>query len=1791
MAICFRPCVHGDRTANGKCVCKPCWTGESCDAPRNRYTPKFSQDEYYASVSDLNSVFFVPDQEMVVCQHADKCACAEVSFSVLTGNEDGLFTIDPLTGALSISQGAVPKKNRYVITVKVTNQLISNNIKQPESIASVIVVFPGFQSGMESHHHIEKRATSSVVGNVTFDLTKKYPYNETTEMKVGSRVRFQLIITFPIEDTDMLVELFTPDNETTVMILCDVNVTNVGSSLTFNGSKIPTMDARETGSVMYDRAIINFGVVQNSGCTTADECSIYIEYEAILLENPSTNAGEVYWVSAGAEYNNENEVWVGQASFVAFPNDTVVTENPIVNFTGPSSLSVGSAGVFQVDLLLPNPSTTLSFDAFAPINTSSVMSICSAKLKYISDNFKCGFDERAVSAQYYPDQTGIGNSMGHLTLGTMINKGSRDAANIMENNLVSVEFVAHMYNDPSFVGTNNMVGAAFEIGSAQIWAGQMQVTGSAEVDASAMASPILEFNPPSGQTVAMGDAITLLLEVQIPQSTTTSYTLEIKAPFSTTAVFKVCTVEIKTIGENMPCVHKEDKKTVYSSRDSGASEPDTGTLNLGGITNLNINATADASTIAFEIVVAPLNHSAATDMSSHNVEATLTYAGSSTVVQSTSILISGTSVLVTSVSNTTSPSFDMKYLFGTEYVEVGTATRAQLEITTNRSVSYPMMNMEFIMPLGNTSTKLSICRARMLSAGRNLPCVSPDWINTQVTYQSQYNETVNDQALMYLSTVCNYERVDNVTDDIITIILDVKVEDNPELITGVKEWISAGNQYSDTKIWVGQLALYAQRSGTIIPATNPYINLIRNTTLSSIPIGYPSVYTALIKVAPEESAKVKVSVTLGNTVLSICGMRIKDIGDNFPCVDKNVTSSFSGTSGFIDIGIVTNTGSDALVMNDFYDSNTILVELLIQLADDTATVTNGGSYTFDVEVEYGSDGRKQSFPSQTIIASHDKTLVNFTSVNNRTTNTFYTENIGSNNTDLNIMKGESKRFLLDMVFPEGEIQDVTVKFMTSIAGANQNMMELCGSGLTVVGENFPCLDKTTVNPVYTKRAGSLVKDTVTLQLGFVCSSGVKSGDNEANKLRLEAVARLLPTSTLSAGSTIPFHVAVNTNDVEIYVGQIDLIVSGTPTVTNTTTNIVNTSLLYINSSSDPLPLNVGVVTTLPISLYVPPDTMSKVLFDIELPVHSTVTLGSIEDIRISSSGSNIQCVYEDDALSLKYERKYNSTTNTCQQNHGELDMGTVTNSGISQRVGTHTETDDVIQIEVDIRVNDNVPDTAGSEFPLSLGAKVADYIVIYEKNVTLARTGNERPNLEITATFNSALSTSSSIVIDTILKHTNLTSATAVNATVFFYLPPYLGYKQIQSNVTHSGPLVTGGTVELQFDDLAMCEVVNVQLTLEPNQTITVPLDILTENTLIAYEANAYMIYNPASVYPSDKYFDTPLQYLNFSVTVTKAGVCDEPLGMASGHIDDCQLDGSIENDPARPPSHGRYNGNSAWRPFSRGPTFSKYRYFQVFFGNKTLVNKIIIQKGSGYTHHPTQLSLRYSNDGYSWQTAETVTVTVPFTETTVYPQRQTQARYMRVYIDKDDTVNGLPPDIGLKFEFFGCYLSGEFTTTNICNDAPNNISPNDFYFRSFHALSDKVLMCDINPNDRDLKQHCHYSMDGNTWAAMDRRVASLLGHESSGNLFFAYGNDQRSTLMSKDGGITWDNVPRDYYIDTRSEITFTPSKNVPMQVTNLAVAEPHTSYQFGSWGVTFEGLWKNSAGVWSKVVEWDICC
>lgn len=97
----------------------------------------------------------------------------------------------------------------------------------------------------------------------------------------------------------------------------------------------------------------------------------------------------------------------------------------------------------------------------------------------------------------------------------------------------------------------------------------------------------------------------------------------------------------------------------------------------------------------------------------------------------------------------------MTYVDGKEEVNVGAATKVYYDITTNRDVTYPQMNIEAIMPLGNTTAKLSICRARMTSVGKNLPCVAPEWINTLFTYSSRWVNCYTKFLTLFRSYLCS----------------------------------------------------------------------------------------------------------------------------------------------------------------------------------------------------------------------------------------------------------------------------------------------------------------------------------------------------------------------------------------------------------------------------------------------------------------------------------------------------------------------------------------------------------------------------------------------------------------------------------------------------------------------------------------------------------------------------------------------------------------------------------------------------------------------------------------------------------------------------------------------------------------------------------------------------------------------------------------------------------------------------------------------------------------------------
>lgn len=122
----------------------------------------------------------------------------------------------------------------------------------------------------------------------------------------------------------------------------------------------------------------------------------------------------------------------------------------------------------------------------------------------------------------------------------------------------------------------------------------------------------------------------------VPEGSTSTYILTVQTPIDNNLPkFQLCKISIKRVGGNMPCVIPDDSTVSYEST-VAATHADKGTLSLGSISDLPISpGNATENTITFEIIVTPLQHTAITQSSSHDVTMTITY-GSGATVSSTS---------------------------------------------------------------------------------------------------------------------------------------------------------------------------------------------------------------------------------------------------------------------------------------------------------------------------------------------------------------------------------------------------------------------------------------------------------------------------------------------------------------------------------------------------------------------------------------------------------------------------------------------------------------------------------------------------------------------------------------------------------------------------------------------------------------------------------------------------------------------------------------------------------------------------------------------------------------------------------------------------------------------------------------------------------------------------------------------------------------------------------------------------------------------------------------------------
>lgn len=87
-------------------------------------------------------------------------------------------------------------------------------------------------------------------------------------------------------------------------------------------------------------------------------------------------------------------------------------------------------------MYIPIVVSDLSFEAFAPLNYTDAMSICTAMVAGVGKNFEC-LQFQNLTPSFQPSSTGATNERVTLNIGHAINKGLSSLRDHMKTSIVS----------------------------------------------------------------------------------------------------------------------------------------------------------------------------------------------------------------------------------------------------------------------------------------------------------------------------------------------------------------------------------------------------------------------------------------------------------------------------------------------------------------------------------------------------------------------------------------------------------------------------------------------------------------------------------------------------------------------------------------------------------------------------------------------------------------------------------------------------------------------------------------------------------------------------------------------------------------------------------------------------------------------------------------------------------------------------------------------------------------------------------------------------------------------------------------------------------------------------------------------------------------------------------------------------------------------------------------------------------------------------------------------------------
>ncbi|RUS69640.1 hypothetical protein EGW08_022597, partial [Elysia chlorotica] len=849
---------------------------------------------------------------------------------------------------------------------------------------------------------------------------------------------------------------------------------------------------------------------------------------------------------------------------------------------------------------------------------------------------------------------------------------------------------------------------------------------------------------------------------------------------------------------------------------------------------------------------------------------------------------------------------------------------------------------------------------------------------------------------------------------------------------------------------------------------------------------YTAKFLVRIKLRPSEFTMMTVNVSTTDDTLSICHVRLVKAGDAYPCIDPAPPTLITDTDpvlgvnrrGSIDLGYLGNVGTDIFVADSYFDSNTVEVEVITKIVSGS----EGSLHSIDVQLNYdaghatsttaqGSVTATTSTPALVVLATTPADLNVGTSLASASITGSETA-VTDEKLD-EIVLGESKRLIFKYETERNTVTDLQVDVSTPDSDTKTMSIGRVYIGVHYKGANLPCLNNLVLTPVYSKRLGSRTfNDLGTLDLGYVCNTGVVN-TTEADTLIIEIVVRLLPNAVVTLAESLAVNAALTSN------GQTSLQITKSFTVADPAAFVDfekdgvvvdNTTGIVFNTTENPIIMPISAIKVLPLVMMIPQYSSSRIYLDVVMPVNTSaiMTFTSFKLVRVGRSLGTLAEFISTSTEKLTY------AFNTTQITKYELDLGIITNTGVAQKMADYSPDDDTFEAELTVQMADSIAATQGSKQTISVGTHIAKYVFIMEIFIDVDRTIHDLV-FNVSSLVDDAVSNPNHVEVNTILSLSDLSTAEGQNTVFNIFFPPYV---TCQTNITSDKKQIisqqqTDNSLSLDLGTLFFTDEVHLKTILTADSGYEVPVGISGLDSVLLFQPMA------------DEHDQTDIvgdfEYINITVATTTAlgtGCTPGDLGMETNTIKDCQISSSPDSIEAA--TNGRYNSaGTGWVPFVHYGAVRGERYFQVYFGNKVMINKIKMQQTG--TAKATSIKVRFSDDGIAWveNPVNAITPDPALTDEELSVPAPESSRYIRVMIfDLDDNAS----TAGFKFDFVGC----ETTTDrpgDPCTDVITTPTPlADFKRRSFITAGTTVYVCDMIQDSLSIKQKCYSSPDHLTW-------------------------------------------------------------------------------------------------------------